>query len=532
MRLIFGDDNAEDDDLLSECFLDRKSFRISKPIITGKWGTGKTASIFDSCKELAKQLKADNPLDLWYMNEHAFDIKEMVALKAIHADSNYNLEVALQDLWRAEIIRALVIQLGALQEYYNLENSLHWKAIHKLSLIERIKFPIWKSIKIAVEIATNSAVDLNKADEVKSDLSAVFHHKTYSDVIKCIGDISSEKIKPKIAIEPIETPNSPLEAQSGIAQLTVSSLLNTYQAYFTPNKLNGAEIFITIPWHRYRKEDLNFPQKMTSKVKRMRWNETDLREFINKRIEYEFRQAARGYNRKNVDPWNTLYGATVRNDHCHVGYAECSFKYVLRHTHHRSRDIQRLARKIVEHAVEVHDKDVEDVLIGRGGWKIPFTTIQDAIKKESAVLYDERVIEGTRRYPVLKKIMESLYCLKVPFEFKDLKDRLEPLSIDTNEAISILWDSGFLGIEISPSGEQYAMGLKSILGEESLRTYEFQGHSKIRKWYFFEHNHDGDPKQMINRYNNSQESVAKYVLHAISFDKLMLNVSRECPIGV
>ncbi|MBN7825692.1 P-loop ATPase, Sll1717 family [Bowmanella dokdonensis] len=532
MRHLFGDDNAEDDCLLSECFLDRRSYKIPKPIITGRWGTGKTASIIAQCATLAELLKRHGAEGAWYMDEHSFDIKEIIELKKLFSEDRYDLEVALQGLWKAEIIRALVIQLGALYPYYGKPQGIHWKFIVGLSRVDRVKLPIWKSIKLAVDLITSSSVDLNKADELKNDFSAIFSDKTYDLVVKCISEISPDKELPKLAIEPIETPNSPLEAQSGIAQLTISALLNTYKAFFTSQKIANGEVYITIPWHRYRKKDLNFPQKAASHIKKMRWDEDDLRKFINKRIEYEFKVYGRRFKGKHIDPWNTLFEPSIKNDHCHVTYPENSFRYVLRHTHHRSRDIQRLTRKVIETAVEKHDLEFEDVLVGRGGWKVPETTVREAIRNESTILYEERVIEGSRRYPLLEDIVDSLYGLKVPFEYNDLKARLAGVNIDPDEAISILWDCGLLGVEITPKNEQHAVSLRSSLGTEYQRNYEVQGKNKVSRWYFFEHNYDGDPKQLMRRYQTCEETSAMYVFHAICFDKMMLDVTRICPIGV
>lgn len=531
MKILLGDDNAEDDTLLNECFLHRKSNKITKPIITGKWGTGKTASIIESCRELAILLKAHDAQNVWYMDEHSFDIREIIELKKLFSDDRYNLQVALQGLWKAEIIRAFVLQLGVLYQYYGEKKGAHWKFVCSLSTLDRVKLPIWKSIKVAVDLLTSSSIDLNSADELKNDFSAIFNDKTYGFVVKCIGDIENDKILPKVAIEPIETPNSPLESEAGIAQLTISALLNTYRAFFTSQKLNGADVFITIPWHRYRKKDLNFPQKSSSLVKKMRWNESDLREFINKRIEFEFKEYGRRYIRKNIDPWATIFYPTIRNEHCHIGYNENAFRYVLRHTHHRSRDIQRLTRRIIETAVESHDFDTSDVILGRGGWKVPESTLREAVRNESMALYEERVIEGSRRYPVLDDIVEMLVGLRVPFNYKDIKDRLLGSNVEPDEAISILWECGLLGVEISPTSEQYALSLRSSLDIEYQRIYDVSGHSKVTKWYFFEHNHDGEPKQLLSRYN-SPEANAKYVMHAICFDKMMLDVTKECPIGI
>jgi len=176
--------------------------------------------------------------------------------------------------------------------------------------------------------------------------------------------------------------------------------------------------------------------------------------------------------------------------------------------------------------------ELSDVVLGRGRWKVPEATLREAIRNESTVLYEERVIEGSRKYHRLNDIVERLSGLNVPFEYKDLKDRLLGLNIEPDEAISILWECGFLGVEISPSSEQYAVSLRSSLDTEYQRTYDVGGHSKVTKWYFFEHNHDGEPKQLLSRYRDSPEATAKYIMHAICFDKMMLDVTRECPVGV
>src|SRR5689334_1302970 len=70
-RVLFGDENAERDPLLTECAVLTKRAASTKPILTGKWGTGKTALLLLQNQTLSDRLKKINP-DLermWYLDE-------------------------------------------------------------------------------------------------------------------------------------------------------------------------------------------------------------------------------------------------------------------------------------------------------------------------------------------------------------------------------------------------------------------------------------------------------------------------------
>ena len=49
-RIIFGNENAEKDSLLLDCYIPHPV--NCEQIITGRWGTGKTAYLFDSNSRL------------------------------------------------------------------------------------------------------------------------------------------------------------------------------------------------------------------------------------------------------------------------------------------------------------------------------------------------------------------------------------------------------------------------------------------------------------------------------------------------
>jgi hypothetical protein len=84
-----------------------------------------------------------------------------------------------------------------------------------------------------------------------------------------------------IAIEPIETPESDLENSPRLANNLVAALLNTFRNYFEPSAESPFYVRITIPWHRFSPELLDFPQKLYAYKENIIWTQKDLSEFIN-----------------------------------------------------------------------------------------------------------------------------------------------------------------------------------------------------------------------------------------------------------
>ena len=130
-----------------------------------------------------------------------------------------------------------------------------------------------------------------------------------------------------------------------------------------------------------------------------------------------------------------------------------------------------------------------------------------------------------------------VYGLSVPFRVDDLKKRYKKVKesdvspFKLNEIVAQLWQSGIVGVEIVPKSEQIVNSFIHVLGREGFRQYNLSGGKKLYRWYFFEYNFDGKPNELMKRYEHTEEADARLVLHPSTFEYLLPNVYRVCPIG-
>jgi hypothetical protein len=135
---IFGDINAENDDLLFACKVKKVNIDFTKPIITGRWGSGKTAQMLLQNETQIAFLKSINKdyARIWYLSERDILQDSIINLYSNHKDDLYTFESVLSNMWKAEIIRIYTILLNAYLVKYegkiNL-NSPHWKEIIKIN---------------------------------------------------------------------------------------------------------------------------------------------------------------------------------------------------------------------------------------------------------------------------------------------------------------------------------------------------------------------------------------------------------------
>ena len=105
---LFGNENAEKDDDLIECKVSTSYFRpAQKPILTGRWGSGKTASLLIDHHDLSSILAQIDPKmeRLWYIDENTLNVQSLMELRQrFISDSQYYVK-SLEEIWRAEIIR-------------------------------------------------------------------------------------------------------------------------------------------------------------------------------------------------------------------------------------------------------------------------------------------------------------------------------------------------------------------------------------------------------------------------------------------
>ncbi|MBV6639342.1 MAG: hypothetical protein KI791_01435 [Cyclobacteriaceae bacterium] len=449
MRLYFGNENAEHDGLLEQCYINRAP--KNKTIITGRWGTGKTAHLISYNRELSKVLKDidDDAERKWYLSEDELSTDQL--LDAYAALDDRKFQRYLSQLWEAEIYRRITVVIGFLYDYYPFKDKPHWKFLNKISKTSEIRETIWQQIPVFLQVFKKmDEGQIGALVQAEANLSEILSDKVRKSLKKCLQDINEIKseISPSIAIEPIETPLSKLEKHGSLAQQVISSLLNVYQKKFQPDENQLVEVRISIPWHRYSSLELNLPQKIRQYRANLSWEKDKLREFISTRIRWEFIRVKRQYVRKDEE-MNMLLENTITNNYCNPNIQENTFDYILRHTHYRPREVQRIMRMTLELCAEKIDRDPDFILRGTGGIKIPGSYIAEAIANYCRDASADLVEESMRRYPKLNDFIDSLKGMNVPFTTEELAHRLAGTNVTINQALEILWESGFIGIEIA-----------------------------------------------------------------------------------
>jgi hypothetical protein len=77
-RIIFGNENAEKDPLLLDCYVEHEE--NCEQIITGRWGTGKTAYLFDKNRALIRALEEidESKKRIWYVDEDQLNTDQII----------------------------------------------------------------------------------------------------------------------------------------------------------------------------------------------------------------------------------------------------------------------------------------------------------------------------------------------------------------------------------------------------------------------------------------------------------------------
>jgi len=400
MRTLFGNDDAIFDNLLMDCYVDPITNLINKPILIGKWGIGKSAITLHFIKDLTNLI--DNVYQnkaLWYIGEGSID---RARLATLNRKDELDFLGALESLWKIEIIRTECLLLSILYDHYKPLTGRHWEEINIIANDERSLGKAWERISEITSIIRGDR--LTSSETNQTSLEKMLSADIMKSIVACLNDIKDKPIQPIIMIEPIDTPKSGLEDE-GVAQKVVSSLLNVYYKNFLKFQEPTFWIRICIPWHRWKPSHSDLPQKLTSYTNCIKWNNRKLKDFINNRIKWEFNYVGR--KTKNEDYWSQLFGNVINNDSFEKSVDEDSFSYVLRHTHHRPRDLQRMARQIVENQAAYSGSTADDVLYGRDGSRINQQIIKDSVKEVCDVkMRNEFFVEMERKY---KKSRYSIY---------------------------------------------------------------------------------------------------------------------------
>jgi hypothetical protein len=211
----------------------------------------------------------------------------------------------------------------------------------------------------------------------------------------------------------------------------------------------------------------------------------------------------------------------------------------LRHSQYRIRDLLRLSREVVEHEADQRQETVESVLIGRGGRKISEKSVRDAVAITCKKTSIERILEGDRRFPGFQMYVEALRGISVPFDFSDLKRRLDRRTnmdapstpYDFRLVRDHLWSAGVLGLRLSASTEDAVKQVVASFGNDVIKRNPDNRSATV---YLFEHSCEKSIGDIINTFdtNEAHDIFVKPILHPMMFEFLDARVKSSYPIGI
>ncbi|HEY2092304.1 MAG TPA: hypothetical protein VGJ81_10460 [Thermoanaerobaculia bacterium] len=531
---IFGNENAELDELLSECFVRINSPETQKPILTGRWGTGKSALLLLNNKQMSELLPPEADYSrIWYIDERTLDLNALAELERQFSDDPRFVRRTLEHLWKGELIRTYCNVLSRLADKYVQNSGDHWRFVHRVASAKHAHRTLWSQIPNVIAAITGESARARAVHEVQESVTAVIDDEALLNVLRCLADIRHGEPVPGVAVEPIETPHSMLERQQSLATNMVGSLLNVFQSHFQPTAANRVNLRITLPWHRFQPESLDFPQKLRQYIGNVQWTRAKLREFINRRIEFEYRRVGRRFTEKGVDAWSTLFETGIPNGICRPRIVEDSFDYFLRHTHHRARDLQRLARLSVEAQAEKLACDVDDVLFGSGG-RVKADVVRETFHRECPRASDDLIIEASRRYPEMGAIVGRLHGLSIPFDKAELKRRMDEIEIPVVRALDLLWEAGIAGVTAVPLTASAADLVGAFLTrDEAHRRFTADDGTHHERWSWFEYNWDGGITKLLDSLSRLGSISYGLILHSKVLEYFSpQSMDTASPIGI
>ena len=520
--MLFGDENAWNDRLLNGCYIEQSKDLTNKSIIIGKWGIGKSAFILHKVRSLKNALEVEGAedvnKDIWNMGEHSIEIASLIILRKKYADDEL-FKRALETIWIAEIIRSECVLFYKLRKIYVPNEGDHWDKIINIGKRENNLPRFWDRIPaLLFSLSEINLKGLKEVERIQGTFGETLRHSTLENIYKCLIDIKTQKVQPIIVIEPIDTPKTEWD-QGGFSLPLVSSLLNTYTRIFIGYQEPSQWIKICIPWHRYRTDTLDNPNRIIPYVGFIEWNRENLWEFINRRIEWEFRRVNRKFTERY--PWNILFPTRISHREYRENTLEDSFLFIRRHTHWKPRELLRIARISVEKQSNISDQSVDGILRrGQVEEEVLKDTINDFCKIK---MENELIEEAKRRYgdSKTKEIMSYLYGLSNPFTLDDFNKKIKRYQKYSQEdlesdnlinIIKILYDAGFIGIEIIPSTD--AKILNDYLNILGLGTHIY--HKKpiqINLFYLFEYNYRKEISDIIKIVTNRDDAEINIVFH-------------------
>ncbi len=518
--MLFGDENAWNDKLLKECYIEQPKDLAKKSIIMGKWGIGKSAFVLHEARYLIEECEKteDCSKDIWNIGEYSIGTASLAILRKKYAD-NELFKRTLENIWIAEIVRSECILFYQLRKQYESYDGDHWNQVISIGHKENRLPRFWDRIPaLLFALGEINLKGLREVEKMQGTFGETLRPSTLENINKCLIDINDQKVQPFIVIEPIDTPRTELD-EGGFALPLVTSLLNVFTRIFIKYQEPSQWIRICIPWHRYRPDNLDNPNRIIPYMGSIEWDRENLKDFINRRIEWEFRRVNRRYAKRNA--WNELFPRKINHRQSGQNFFEDSFLFIRRHTHWRPRELQRITRMAVENQSCKLNQSVEDIL--RRG-QIAEDVIEDTVNEFCRTKFENELTEeAKRRYgdTKTKEIKVLLYGLPNPFNLDDLNKKIKKYQKNLPEdlragslmnILKMLYDSGFIGLEIIPSKDVKI--LNDYINIFGLGTHIYHKEPiQLNLFYLFQYNYDKEISDVINIVTNRADAKLSIVFH-------------------
>ena len=544
---ILGTNQAQDDDHLFDYFI-KEQEQFDRPIIVGRWGTGKTSLLLRRTQEISNYLsdsvdKFEKP---WYIEEEDLNIAKISEVYDANKLSRPRVYAVLAEMWESEIFfRATVMLQKTWNKERNRLNSPSWDHISSSVIQQTLPDGVWKNARLIFDLLSNTdrySRALEAAFDIYDELRST---KTKRLIYDCISELERLEIPlPVISIEPIETPFSVSENQTeSLASDLVSSLLNCWYQSFRPERKDcNLIVNVSVPWHRYFPGNTSFPDKIPNYTSFVGWTKDRLRRLISKRLVWELNQTGADLVDLHEEEfnliWRKFFPENIENSVAFNVYdrMEDSFDYLCRHTSWRARDLIIITRECIEAHCKKKNLDANDYF--RDPEQVAPSLIRKVVAGYSQRTAPSRIKEYVKRNGGGKISASVFNGLTSPIDRQVIVESLMNEfgfigKVKEEKLFSELWNAEIIGLAFEFSNTDAQRRFTNAFGNETVRklvgSEEVDNRPLDSVAFLFSYSarDDWNINSIMARYENH-----RIVFHPIFNEYLGIKVQCQYPIGV
>lgn len=544
---MLGTNQAQDDVNLFDYFIDEQE-QFDKPIVVGRWGTGKTSLLLKRTQEISGYLNDEsNPFERpWYIEEEDLSIAKISEIYERNNSSRPKVYAIFSEMWESEIYYRTSVMLHRIweKEHKRLKSPA-WKQIRANKALEILPEGVWKNARLILELLTNTdryGRVLSAGFEIYDELRS---KSTRKSIFECIVELKSLGIpSPTISIEPIETPFSESEDQTAsLANDLVSSLLNCWYQKFRPERQDcNIVVHVSVPWHRYLPGLTSFPDKIPNYTSFVGWTKGKLRRLISKRLVWELNNSGNDFRLEYLDDFNLVWmkffpekieNSSAFNIHDKL---EDSFDYLCRHTSWRARDLIIITRECIDSHCKksriTHEKYFQDPA------KIDPELVRKTVSEYSQRTAPSRIKEYVKRSGGGKVSASVFNGLTSPIDKMTIVETLMNEfnftgKVKEENLFLELWDAEIIGLAFEFSNIDSRRRFTNAFDNETVRklvgSEEIDNRPLDSVAFLFSYStqDDWNINSVMARFENH-----KIVFHPIFNEHLGIRVLCQYPIGV